>query len=239
MCTCIFFLTKLSPAINPVTTLSVDYSCSSSMVAVTWGLVFGANLYRASAVDGTGASLNCTSATGSCHITMLKCGEKYEVHVTAISDDCESRSNTSALFETGGCGCFSVFVTASTWRAWHRYPNPNPLSCVLSLGTPLSLSPIFLPWCHLLFSHHMLLYPSRVIQYQHTVMLFAGYWSHPEGHIWCPAQWKLSNIYTSTHAQMHLLIPKETLLGFNDVPYIFNIYVFRRFDMYLLTGIRA
>lgn len=105
MCTCIFFsLTKLPSAINPVTTLSVDYSCSSHMVTVTWGLVFGANMYRASAVDGTGASLNCTSATGSCHITMLKCGEKYEVHVTAISDDCESRSNTSALFETGGCG---------------------------------------------------------------------------------------------------------------------------------------
>lgn len=108
------FLTKLPSAINPVTTLSVDYSCSSSMVTVTWGLVFGANLYRASAVDGTGASLNCTSATGSCHITMLKCGEKYEVHVTAISDDCESRSNTSALFETGGCGslcsCFCKYM---------------------------------------------------------------------------------------------------------------------------------
>ncbi|XP_075875918.1 fibronectin type III domain-containing protein 7-like [Nelusetta ayraudi] len=89
--------------INPVTTLSVDYSCSSSMVTVTWGLVFGANLYRATAVDGTGASLNCTSASGSCHITMLKCGEKYMVHVTAISDDCESRSNTSALFETVPC----------------------------------------------------------------------------------------------------------------------------------------
>lgn len=84
--------------------MSVDYSCSSGMVTVTWGLVFGANKYRATAVDGTGASLNCTSATASCHITMLKCGEKYVVHVTAISDDCESRSNTSALFETGERG---------------------------------------------------------------------------------------------------------------------------------------
>lgn len=95
-------------AINPVTTISVDYSCSAGMVTVTWDLVFGANLYRATAVDGTGASLNCTSDSSSCQITMLKCGEKYQVHVTAISDDCESTSNISSLFETGEwstCSC--------------------------------------------------------------------------------------------------------------------------------------
>ncbi|XP_044075214.1 uncharacterized protein LOC122886733 [Siniperca chuatsi] len=88
---------------NPVTTISSDYSCSSGMVTVTWDLVFGANLYRATAVDSTGASLNCTSASTSCQITMLKCGEKYQVHVTAISDNCESTSNTSTLFETVPC----------------------------------------------------------------------------------------------------------------------------------------
>lgn len=98
---CIHPSLNLSPAINPVTTVSVDYSCSSGMVTVTWDLVFGANLYRATAVDGTGASLNCTSATTSCQVTMLKCGENYVVHVTAISDDCESSSNASASFETG------------------------------------------------------------------------------------------------------------------------------------------
>ncbi|XP_034558806.1 fibronectin type III domain-containing protein 7-like [Notolabrus celidotus] len=89
--------------INPVTTISVDYSCTGSMVTVTWDLVFGANLYRAVAVDGTGESRNCTSASNSCQIIMLKCGEKYVVHVTAISDDCESNSSTSDLFETVPC----------------------------------------------------------------------------------------------------------------------------------------
>lgn len=98
---CVPISLNLSSAINPVTTVSVDYSCSSGMVTVTWDLVFGANLYRATAVDGTGASLNCTSPTTSCQITMLKCGENYVVHVTAISDDCESSSNVSASFETG------------------------------------------------------------------------------------------------------------------------------------------
>ncbi|XP_071348392.1 LOW QUALITY PROTEIN: pneumococcal serine-rich repeat protein-like [Trachinotus anak] len=110
---CLYFFNTFSSAINPVTTISVDYSCSSGMVTVTWDLVFGANLYRATAVDGTGESLNCTSASTSCQITMLKCGEKYQVHVVAISDDCESTSNTSTLFETGGrstcsCGNYSL-----------------------------------------------------------------------------------------------------------------------------------
>ncbi|XP_033507400.2 uncharacterized protein LOC117272533 [Epinephelus lanceolatus] len=96
-------VTHTTSTINPVTTISVDYSCTSGMVTVTWDLVFGANLYRATAIDGTGASLNCTSAFTSCQITMLKCGEKYQVHVTAISDDCESTSNATSLFETVPC----------------------------------------------------------------------------------------------------------------------------------------
>uniref|UniRef100_A0A3Q2XK19 Fibronectin type-III domain-containing protein n=1 Tax=Hippocampus comes TaxID=109280 RepID=A0A3Q2XK19_HIPCM len=89
------------------------YSCSSGMVTVTWDLVFGANLYRATAVDGTGASLNCTSASDSCQVTMLKCGEQYRVHVTAISDDCESIANTSTVFETGECSLDGLRPTPS------------------------------------------------------------------------------------------------------------------------------
>ncbi|XP_058478916.1 mucin-4-like [Solea solea] len=94
--------------INPVTTISVDYSCTGSLVTVSWDLVFGANSYRATAVDGTGASLNCTSASTSCQITMLSCGETYQVHVAAISDDCTSTSNTLTTFETMPCAPANV-----------------------------------------------------------------------------------------------------------------------------------
>lgn len=96
-----------------MTSVAVVYSCSSRMVTVTWDSVFGANLYRATAVDGTGASLNCTSASDSCQVTMLKCGEQYRVHVTAISDDCESIANTSTVFETGECGLDGLRPTPS------------------------------------------------------------------------------------------------------------------------------
>ncbi|KAF7661772.1 hypothetical protein LDENG_00254320 [Lucifuga dentata] len=34
---------------------------------------------------------------------MLNCGETYHVHVIAISDDCESTSNNTAMFETAPC----------------------------------------------------------------------------------------------------------------------------------------
>ncbi|XP_061587415.1 fibronectin type III domain-containing protein 7-like [Cololabis saira] len=96
-------VTHTTSTINPVTTISVDYSCTNGMVTVIWDLVFGADSYRATAVDGTGTSLNCTSASTSCQISMLKCGEKYQVQVAAVSDDCESTSNATSSFETVPC----------------------------------------------------------------------------------------------------------------------------------------
>ncbi|XP_054888996.1 serine-rich adhesin for platelets-like [Poeciliopsis prolifica] len=96
-------VTYNTTTIGGVTTVSVDYSCSTSKVTVTWDAVFGAKLYRAVAVDGSEASLNCTSVSTSCQIAELKCGENYKVHVTTISDDCESTSNITATFETVPC----------------------------------------------------------------------------------------------------------------------------------------
>ncbi|XP_030607410.1 fibronectin type III domain-containing protein 7-like [Archocentrus centrarchus] len=96
-------VTHITETIKSVTTVSVDNSCSIGKVTVSWDLVIEANFYRATAVDGTGASRNCTSASTSCQLSMLKCGEKYQVHVTAFSDDCGSTSNISSSFETVPC----------------------------------------------------------------------------------------------------------------------------------------
>ncbi|XP_067331701.1 fibronectin-like [Channa argus] len=97
-------VTISTASINPVTTISVDYLCSSGIVTVTWDSVFGASFYIATFFDSTGASRNCTSASTSCQISNVKCGETYQVNVTAISGDCKSNSNTSASFETIPCG---------------------------------------------------------------------------------------------------------------------------------------
>ena len=77
------------------------YSCANGMATVSWGLVFGANSYRATAYDRNGTGLSCNSTSTTCQISNLLCGTQYEVLVTAISDDCTSVSNTSSLFETG------------------------------------------------------------------------------------------------------------------------------------------
>ncbi|XP_041941446.1 uncharacterized protein LOC121704923 [Alosa sapidissima] len=73
------------------------------MTTVTWDEVFGADSYRAVAVDGNGTALSCTSTSTSCQITMLQCGEVYLVSVTAISYACESTSNYTASFQTVPC----------------------------------------------------------------------------------------------------------------------------------------
>ncbi|KAG5847415.1 hypothetical protein ANANG_G00125810 [Anguilla anguilla] len=73
------------------------------MVTVSWDTVFGADSYRAVATDGNGTTLSCTSQSASCQITRVKCGERYLVRVTSISDDCENSSNVTADFETVPC----------------------------------------------------------------------------------------------------------------------------------------
>ena len=168
-------------AINPVTTISFSYNCSSGMVTVTWDLVFGANLYRATVVDRRDQSLNCTSASTSCQITQLNCGEKYQVHVTAISDDCSNTSVASAILETGermkstkkqglylslspfSTCALSVLYHLSVY-VLHMYAhthvtpldkNSNLSSFSLTLPIRLSCGRLFrfLPWCPMLFSH--------------------------------------------------------------------------------------
>ncbi|XP_035277663.1 fibronectin type III domain-containing protein 7-like [Anguilla anguilla] len=97
------YATYTTSTIGAVTSISVDYSCSSGMVTVSWDTVFGADSYRAVATDGNGTTLSCTSQSASCQITRVKCGERYLVRVTSISDDCENSSNVTADFETVPC----------------------------------------------------------------------------------------------------------------------------------------
>ncbi|KAJ8390469.1 hypothetical protein AAFF_G00104040 [Aldrovandia affinis] len=89
--------------INAVSSISVVYSCSSGKVTVSWGTVVGAESYRATATDGNGTTLSCTTQSDSCPITRVTCGELYLVRVTAISEDCNSTSNITKNFETVPC----------------------------------------------------------------------------------------------------------------------------------------
>nr|XP_061832451.1 uncharacterized protein LOC133616849 [Nerophis lumbriciformis] len=91
--------------LTPVSAVSVDYSCTSQSVMVHWTGVFGADSYRATAMDQNGTLMTCTSQSTSCHIGGLSCDQTFKVHVTPISENCENMANTTwATFETVPCG---------------------------------------------------------------------------------------------------------------------------------------
>lgn len=102
-----FFSVSSSPlltAIGSVTTVSASYSCSTGMATVSWDLVSEADRYRATATGSDGSVRTCNSTSTSCAINSLACGQQYVVTVTAITDQCESISNVTQLFETGESG---------------------------------------------------------------------------------------------------------------------------------------
>ncbi|XP_061884565.1 uncharacterized protein LOC133635404 [Entelurus aequoreus] len=91
--------------LTPVSAVSVDYSCASQSVMVHWTSVFGADSYRATAMDQNGTLLTCTSQSTSCNIGGLRCDQTFKVHVTPISENCENMANSTwATFETVPCG---------------------------------------------------------------------------------------------------------------------------------------
>ncbi|TRY81822.1 hypothetical protein DNTS_000528, partial [Danionella cerebrum] len=95
-------LTYVTATIPAVSSISVDYSCSTATATVSWTKVFGATSYRAFITDGRGQSLNCTTTDNTCQISSLQCGTQYTAQVTAIAN-CQSTSDASYVFETAPC----------------------------------------------------------------------------------------------------------------------------------------
>ncbi|XP_008292889.1 uncharacterized protein fndc7b [Stegastes partitus] len=88
----------------PVSSVSVEYSCTSHSVMVSWSAVFGADSYSATATDKYGTEMSCTSYGTNCWIPGLTCGQSYVVHVTPMSQNCKNTINaTSATFHTVPC----------------------------------------------------------------------------------------------------------------------------------------
>ncbi|XP_067226572.1 fibronectin type III domain-containing protein 7-like, partial [Chanodichthys erythropterus] len=90
-------------SLGSVTSVSVDYSCPSESAVVSWTAVLGATAYRATATSQSGTILSCTSNSTKCQLRNLTCGENYTVHVTTLSNNCESPSNATTSFQTVPC----------------------------------------------------------------------------------------------------------------------------------------
>lgn len=88
--------------LTPVSSVSVDYTCTTNSAMVHWSEVFGAQSYEAHAMGDNGTQLMCTSQGTRCQISGLHCGQSYEVHVTPISESCKHMLNTTwTTFQTG------------------------------------------------------------------------------------------------------------------------------------------
>lgn len=87
--------------LSSVTTVLADYNCMNASAGVSWGTVYGATSYRATAVDQNGRTVSCTSTGTTCQLVRLGCGSYYVVRVSAISNNCESTSTVTDFFQTG------------------------------------------------------------------------------------------------------------------------------------------
>ncbi|XP_048832460.1 uncharacterized protein LOC125708743 isoform X2 [Brienomyrus brachyistius] len=102
--------TYKTSTLSPADHISVEYSCVSRSVIVTWHSVYGADSYKALAIDSRHTVLSCTSLSPSCQITGTLCSQRYTVYVIAMSKTCESTTNSSSYFETVPCPPANVEV---------------------------------------------------------------------------------------------------------------------------------
>ena len=72
--------------------MRVDMLCQSDSALVWWD---GAGEYMATAEDGGGHRLNCTSSNTSCEVSGLRCGQLYTFSVTPTESPCESQPNST------------------------------------------------------------------------------------------------------------------------------------------------
>lgn len=88
--------------LTPVSSVNVDYDCTTKSATVSWTAVLGADSYVATVTPKNGSKTECTSRSTSCQLSALDCGQLYEAHVTPLSGNCKNLVNTSSVFfQTG------------------------------------------------------------------------------------------------------------------------------------------
>ncbi|XP_074523504.1 uncharacterized protein fndc7b [Halichoeres trimaculatus] len=84
--------------------------CFNNSAEVTWSWVIGAKSYIVSATSLDGLLASCETDELKCNLTELQCGQTYNVALTSISDDCQTKKHTNVTFSTWPCKPSSVGV---------------------------------------------------------------------------------------------------------------------------------
>ncbi|XP_051768215.1 fibronectin isoform X5 [Ctenopharyngodon idella] len=93
--------------------VSANVSCSSNIATVTWGSSQGAELYSVTASSVNGLSANCTSASTSCDLLTLTCGESYTITVKAKGSNCSSGNSAPVQVQAVPCTPWNVLPTVN------------------------------------------------------------------------------------------------------------------------------
>ncbi|XP_039513478.1 uncharacterized protein fndc7rs1 [Pimephales promelas] len=83
--------------------VSANVTCSSNIAKVTWASSQGAELYSVTASSVNGLSANCTSASTSCDLLTLTCGQSYTITVKAKGSNCSSGNSAPVQVQTVPC----------------------------------------------------------------------------------------------------------------------------------------
>ncbi|XP_076840783.1 uncharacterized protein fndc7b [Brachyhypopomus gauderio] len=96
-----FMLLKTAPC--PPTNVSMQTSCGSSMVSVSWAASQGSSSYQAVAQSSGGYHVTCNARSVPCDFTGLQCGQTYEVHVSGVDNNCIGPNSDTRTFTTAPC----------------------------------------------------------------------------------------------------------------------------------------
>ncbi|XP_078524471.1 uncharacterized protein LOC144797641 [Lissotriton helveticus] len=85
------------------TSVEAQFDWASNSATLSWGAVPDAVSYTSSVSSPAGEFRSCNTSGTACDVSDLKCGQTYEVTVTAHSGDCISTANGAAEFHTAPC----------------------------------------------------------------------------------------------------------------------------------------
>lgn len=90
-----------SSAPCPPTQVSIQSSCDSDTVSVSWQTSQGSVSYMAVAESSGGHRTTCNTSLLTCDITGLQCGQTYQIYVSGVDGDCIGSRSEVRILETG------------------------------------------------------------------------------------------------------------------------------------------
>uniref|UniRef100_A0A3B4UUE8 Fibronectin type-III domain-containing protein n=1 Tax=Seriola dumerili TaxID=41447 RepID=A0A3B4UUE8_SERDU len=87
----------------PPTNLTVNSSCKSNNISVTWQPSQGSVSYIAVAKNAEGHQWSCNTSSTSCQISGLLCGQQYQVYVVGVDENCIGPKSNIKMIRTAPC----------------------------------------------------------------------------------------------------------------------------------------